>query len=172
MHDAPPGIVTWWVLIYDKTFRIVTWWVHIHDKTFQIEWKHEKFIHEKAFYLVGLHHMVIASKTFYLELLHDELIHDKTVYGDVCLMITCPWPHKFTWCLIIEMRHWFNSFTPGRCGYNLKLVILLLKPRIDILSISCEIILEWMPQDLTDDKSTMVQSMAWFRQPLSVSVLT
>ena len=31
-------------------------------------------------------------------------------------------------------------------------------------SISCEIALRWMPLDLTDDKSTLVQVMAWCRQ--------
>ena len=39
----------------------------------------------------------------------------------------------------------------GMYGCNLKLVIFKLISEIDILSISCEIILMWMPQDLTDD---------------------
>ena len=33
--------------------------------------------------------------------------------------------------------------------------------------ISYEIALRWMPQDLTDDKSTLVQVMAWCRQATS-----
>ena len=33
--------------------------------------------------------------------------------------------------------------------------------------ISCEIALRWMPPDLTDDKSTLVQVMAWCRQAWS-----
>ena len=42
-----------------------------------------------------------------------------------------------------------------------KLVIFKLISRIDLLNISYEIVLWWMPQDLTDDKSTLVQIMAW-----------
>ena len=56
---------------------------------------------------------------------------------------------------------------PGRCGCNVKLVIFKLIPRIDALSISCEIALMWMPQDLTDDLSILVQVMAWCRQATS-----
>ena len=33
--------------------------------------------------------------------------------------------------------------------------------------ISCEIALTWKPQDLTDDKSTLVKVMAWCRQATS-----
>ena len=33
--------------------------------------------------------------------------------------------------------------------------------------ISCEIVLTWMPQDLTNDKSTLVQVMAWCHQATS-----
>ena len=33
--------------------------------------------------------------------------------------------------------------------------------------ISCKIALRWMPLDLTDDKSTLVQVMAWCRQATS-----
>ena len=38
---------------------------------------------------------------------------------------------------------------------------------IDGWSISCEIAIRWMPQDLTDDKSALVQVMAWCRQATS-----
>ena len=38
---------------------------------------------------------------------------------------------------------------------------------IDGWGISCEIVLTWTPQDLTDDKSTLVQVMAWCRQATS-----
>ena len=46
------------------------------------------------------------------------------------------------------------------CGWNLKLVILNLMSRINILSIFCEIALRWMPQALIGDYSTLVQVMA------------
>ena len=57
-----------------------------------------------------------------------------------------------------------NSFSSGRCGCNNKLMIFKLMSRIDIWSISCEIALRWMPQDLINKKSTLVQVMAWCRQ--------
>ena len=57
-----------------------------------------------------------------------------------------------------------NSLTLCRCGCNIKLVIFKFMSRIDILSISCDIELSWMPQDLTDDQSILVQVMAWCRQ--------
>ena len=34
-------------------------------------------------------------------------------------------------------------------------------------SISCKIVLKWMPMDLTDGKSTLVQVMVWCRQATS-----
>ena len=56
----------------------------------------------------------------------------------------------------------FISLVPGRSYCNRKLVIFKLISRIGILSISYESALRWMPQDLTDDWSTVV--MAWCRQ--------
>ena len=44
-----------------------------------------------------------------------------------------------------------NSLAPERCFCNLKLLIFKHLSGIDILSISYEIALRWMPQDLTDD---------------------
>ena len=71
-------------------------------------------------------------------------------------------PRLFYW-------HWesINSLVPGICGYYIKLVIFKLVSRINILSISCEIVLRWTPQDLTDDKSTLLQVMARCRQATS-----
>ena len=47
------------------------------------------------------------------------------------------------------MIYWHNnSLAPG---YNLILVIFKLTSRVDVLSISDEIAVRWMPQDLTDD---------------------
>ena len=50
---------------------------------------------------------------------------------------------------------------PSKIWCDLKLVISNPILRINILSTSCEITLRWMPQDLTDDLSTLVQVMAW-----------
>ena len=50
---------------------------------------------------------------------------------------------------------------------NFRSVIFKLILVIDGWRISCEIVLTWTPQDLTDDKSTLVQVMAWCCQTTS-----
>ena len=61
----------------------------------------------------------------------------------------------------------FNSLTPGRSEYDSKYVIFNLVLLIGIFRSSHDNALQWMPQDLTDDKSTLVQVMAWCRQATS-----
>ena len=51
--------------------------------------------------------------------------------------------------------------------YLVKKVIFKLISMTDGWGISCKIALRWMPLDLTDDKSTLVQVMAWCRQATS-----
>ena len=60
-----------------------------------------------------------------------------------------------------------NSLAPGRFKFNLRLVIFKLTWVNGGWGISYEIALRWMPLDLTDDKSTSVQVMAWCRQATS-----
>ena len=60
-----------------------------------------------------------------------------------------------------------NSLAPGGFDYSLKLANFKLISMINILSIFCEIAISWMPQDLTDYLSTLVQVMAWCRQATS-----
>ena len=60
-----------------------------------------------------------------------------------------------------------NSLLRGRWGCNLELIILRFIWQIYIMSISCEIVIRWLPQDLTSDKSTLVQIMAWCCQATS-----
>ena len=62
--------------------------------------------------------------------------------------------------LNIALTHW------PLWGFNLILrqVIFKLILLTGGWSISCEIVLRWMPLDLTDAKSTLVQVMAWCRQ--------
>ena len=55
----------------------------------------------------------------------------------------------------------FNSLAPGRCSCNLKLIIFKLVSKIDVLRVSYEITVMWMPGDLTDSEWTLIQIMAW-----------
>ena len=65
--------------------------------------------------------------------------------------------------------HWYvlNSLAPGRFRFNFRKVIFKLTLVNCGWGISYEIALRWMPQDLTDDKSTLVQVTAWCRQATS-----
>ena len=64
------------------------------------------------------------------------------------------------WC-------WINSLTPRRYGSNFKSVISkhMLQPQF--MNISCEIVTRRKIQNHTDDKSTLVQVMAWCHQATS-----
>ena len=60
-----------------------------------------------------------------------------------------------------------NSLAPGRPGCHFKTTIFDLVLLIGIFTLSNNNALRWMPWDLTDDKSTFVQVMAWCRQATS-----
>ena len=64
-------------------------------------------------------------------------------------------------------RQCFNSLAPGRFECDSKNGIFSLVLLIGIFISSHDNALRWMPQDLTDDKSTLVQVMAWCCQATS-----
>ena len=57
-----------------------------------------------------------------------------------------------------------NSLAPGKLEWHFRYLISQTISVIDGWGISCEIALRRMSLDLTDDKSTLVQVMAWCRQ--------
>ena len=61
----------------------------------------------------------------------------------------------------------FNSLAPGKFGCDFKNSIFNLVLFIGILKFLYDNALRWMPQNVTDDKSTLVQVMAWCRQATS-----
>ena len=61
----------------------------------------------------------------------------------------------------------FNSLAPGRFQFNFRYVIFKLNLVNGGWGLSDEIALEWLPLDFTNDKSTLVQVMAWCRQATS-----
>ena len=61
----------------------------------------------------------------------------------------------------------FNSLAPGGFENIFQNVFFKLISWIDTLSNSCETALRSMPQNTSDDKSTLVQVMAWCRQAAS-----
>ena len=62
----------------------------------------------------------------------------------------------------LELTHW----TLGNLNEMLGTILQIISV-IDGWGISCELALRWMSLDLTDDKSTLVQVMAWYRQATS-----
>ena len=68
-----------------------------------------------------------------------------------------------------------NSLTPGICNCYLKSVIFKHISVINILNISFEIAIRWMPLDPIDDESSLVQVMAWHHtgaKPLPEPMMT
>ena len=61
----------------------------------------------------------------------------------------------------------FNSLDPGKFEWNFRSLIFQIISVIDGWGISCEFALRWVSHDLTDDKSTLIQVMAWCRQAAS-----
>ena len=61
----------------------------------------------------------------------------------------------------------FYSLAPGKFGWNFRYLILQIISVIDGWGISCILTLRWMSFNLNDDKSTLVQVMAWCRQATS-----
>ena len=60
-----------------------------------------------------------------------------------------------------------GSLAPGRLEQNFRSVIFKLISVTDARCVSCKIALRWMPLDLNDDKSTLVQVVVWCRQATS-----
>ena len=63
--------------------------------------------------------------------------------------------------------HMLNSLAPGRLEYNFRQVIFKLILVIDGWTIFCWIALIWISSGLAEDKTTLVQVMAWCRQATS-----
>ena len=72
-------------------------------------------------------------------------------------------------CMVIARHQMLplNSLAPGRSLCDFQNVIFNLALLIGIFKSFYDNVLRWMPQDLTDDKSKLIQVMAWYRQATS-----
>ena len=68
---------------------------------------------------------------------------------------------------LVRLSNMVNSLAPGRFQWTFIYVIFKFILVTDGWDISCEIALLWMSMGLTDDKSTLVQVLAWCRQATS-----
>ena len=71
------------------------------------------------------------------------------------------------WCKEVQSRKSIQLIFPGRFERNLRKVIFKLILMICGWGIFCKIALRWMSMDLTYNKSTLVQVMAWCSQATS-----
>ena len=60
-----------------------------------------------------------------------------------------------------------NSSSPEIYGSDFKCAIMQLIVMTDILSIASGITLRWIPQDFSNNKSVLVEVMAWCREATS-----
>ena len=94
--------------------------------------------------------MIMTNKTVHLlELYVCILIISDNTYTEPCPTLS------------------YNSLAPGKIEWNFRYLIFQMISVIDGWGISWELALRWMSLDLTDDKSTLVQVMAWCRQATS-----
>ena len=83
-----------------------------------------------------------------------------------CICFHCPYEFVTSF-LIAQNRVELNSSARGRFELNFRWVMLKIILVIDGWGISCEITLRWMSLDLSYDKSTLIQVMAWCHQATS-----
>ena len=99
-----------------------------------------------------------------------ELTHEDEVCSVLLLfcmqndvIIVCPAKVSST----VDSQFTINSLAPGKFELNVRYLILQIISVTDGWGISYELALRWMSLVLTDDKSTLVQVMAWCRQATS-----
>ena len=120
---------------------------HHTDKSL-ISWTHD--------YTDVWHHMASLG--------HNELILWCTYLYSKS---SCYWEKDWFEWLHPEEKMLLNSLAPGRFKVNFRWVIFKLNLVVNGWGISCETAVRWMSLDLTDDKSTLVQVMAWCHQATS-----
>ena len=68
---------------------------------------------------------------------------------------------------ILSRWRWVNLWIPGWCGTMFYCILLKFIIQNSSLGTRYETALRWMPQNLSDEKSILVQVMAWCCQELS-----
>ena len=128
------------------------------------------FIQENAFENVVCEMASILSRLQCVKA--DNLVSMKTRCFKLvisCLMTTWWWWSRGISRYSIESVSvgYLNSLAPEKFEWYFRYLIFQMIIVIDGWGISCELALRWMSLDLTDDKSTLVQVMAWCRQATS-----
>ena len=105
--------------------------------------------------------------------IHDKLMQN-TAKPYICAH---SWPHcafSVKWVtqthMTIPLLYFItkiNSLAPGRCGKNFKNIIFKTVIWSSSWSTRYEIVRKWMSKNLTNEKSTLLQVMAWCHQATS-----
>ena len=126
-----------------------------------------------AFLWLKFLHLVQISLKF-VGFVHRGPIHNKSALVHVMAWHRLGIHHyMITWWPSSVINEWItrpqrvNSLAPGRPRWHFKTAIFNLVLLIGSFTSSKDNALRWMPWDLTDDKSTLVQVMAWCRQATS-----
>ena len=100
----------------------------------------------------------------------EKLMRDPPVVG-VAPFSCEAWLISLFWKIMEQMKSVYylqsTSLAGGRCGSNFKSIILNVIKSFSSLVTYCEIVLMWIPQNLTIEKSTLVQVMVRCRQDTS-----
>ena len=114
--------------------------------------------------------MSLCQKSYNKRVMRPSYLYNSHSYAGINV---CSWSHDncifmigipiyriYSYCI-------FNSFAPGRCRHIFKIIIFKLISWTGISCTACEIAVRWIPWNSIDDKSTLVQVMAWCRQATS-----
>ena len=115
------------------------------------------------------HSLLLSQRSYVCDFVFKE---NKVSSSAAKIVIKCYF-HQFEMLLKVVMCDvWcshccYNSLVPGRFYWNFGKIIFKLILMIGGWAIFKKIALRWMSQDRIDDKSTLVQVMAWCRQATS-----
>ena len=86
------------------------------------------------------------------------------VYSGIHGVYDTPWIIRSWFLRALFCCYYINH---GKFEWKFRYLIFQIISVTDVWGISCELAFRWMSLDLTDDKSTLVQVMAWCRQATS-----
>ena len=111
---------------------------------------------------------LLISEACYIHLRKMSVITQyDTMNPDVCFIYIYIYIYLNGRLFFSDGYQWLNSLAPGRFQIDFRYVIFKLNLVNVGWGMSHGIALRWMPLDLADDKSSLVQVVAWCRQATS-----
>ena len=138
---------------------IITWWLGNADTEPSYNFCHKMYFKQKDVSFIPdikIQRKLMWGSATILEIPLCEICRAEqksASYCDLCMRL----------CTEIDL----NSLAPGGPGCHFKTAIFNLVLLIGNFTSSKDSALRWMPRKLIDDKSTLVQAMAWCREAAS-----